>query len=253
MSATAYAFMTPSNTTAVFLRKPFYTAAAIPLAYRRAKRIPMGYLEELQALRKKRGFSQAKLAELVGVEQPTIQRWEKGKRLPDLDSLQALARALGVSPGLLLDGGALTSIGPTLFVKGEVAAGIWRAAAEWPEANWQTFTGRSDIAANAEHRFGLRVIGDSMDMVYPHGTIVECVSTFGRVEALPGRRAVIVRENDRHEFEATVKELVEQDGELWAVPRSTNPAHRPFKLTEAEEGIVETRIVAVVVASIRPE
>jgi SOS-response transcriptional repressor LexA len=92
-----------------------------------------------------------------------------------------------------------------------------------------------------------------MDLLYPHGSIIECVSIFGRAEALPGRRVVIVRKNDRQEYEATVKELIEQGGEIWAVPRSTNLAHRPFKLTEPEPGILETRIVAVVVASIRPE
>jgi transcriptional regulator with XRE-family HTH domain len=213
----------------------------------------VGYVVDLKPLRKKRGLSQAQLAELVGVEQPTVQRWENGKRMPDLESLDRLARALGVTPGALLDGDVLTSIGPTLFVKGEVAAGVWRAAAEWPESDWQTFTGRSDVDARLEHRFGLRVVGDSMDLLYPSGTIVECVSSFGRVEALPGRRVVIVRQNDRHEYEATVKELVEQNGELWAVPRSTNPAHRPFRIDEPEDGILETRIVAVVVASIRPE
>lgn len=213
----------------------------------------MGYLEQLQALRKKRKLSQAKLAELVGVEQPTIQRWESGKRMPDLENLEALAKALGVSPGSLLDGDVLTSIGPTLFIKGEVAAGVWRAAAEWPESDWQSFTGRSDVTAKVEHRFGLCVVGDSMDLLYPPGTIVECVSTFGHVEPTPGKRVVIVRQNDRHEFEATVKELVEQDGKLWAVPRSTNLAHRPIDLSSNEPGIVETRIVAVVVASIRPE
>lgn len=213
----------------------------------------MGYLDELSALRKKRGFSQAKLAELIGVEQPTIQRWETGKRLPDLDSLHRLATALGVSPGALLEGGAVVSIGPTLWVKGEVAAGVWKAAAEWPEADWQTFTGRSDVSARADHRFGLRVVGDSMDLLYPHGTIVECVSVFGQVEIEPGKRVVIVRENLGGAFEATVKELVEQDGSMWAVPRSSNPAHRPVNLSEPEDGIIETRIVAVVVASIRPE
>lgn len=204
-------------------------------------------------LRKRRGLSQAKLAELLGVEQPTVQRWETGSRMPDLDSLQALAKVLGVTPGSLLDGDALVSVGPTLFIKGEVAAGIWRAAAEWPESDWQTFTGRSDVDAKVEHRFGLRLVGDSMDLVYPPGSIVECVSVFGNTEPAPGRRVVILRKNDRQEYESTVKELVEQNGELWAVPRSTNPAHRPFRLDEAEPGILETRIVAVVVASIRPE
>jgi transcriptional regulator with XRE-family HTH domain len=213
----------------------------------------MGYLGNLVHLRKKRGLSQAQLAEIVGVEQPTIQRWERGTRMPDLESLDLLAKALGVTPGTLLDGDTLMSVGPLLFVKGEVAAGVWRAAAEWPESDWQTFTGRSDVNAKVEHRFGLRVVGDSMDMLYPHGSIVECVSVFGNVEALPGRRVVIVRKNDRLEYEATVKELVERDGELWAVPRSTNPAHMPFRLDEPEGGILETRIVAVVVASIRPE
>lgn len=241
------------HTTTVLPCNSLYTALAIPLAAADGHFIPVGYLEALQALRKKRGLSQAKLAELVGVEQPTVQRWESGKRLPDLDSLQKLAEVLGVTPGSLLDGDAPVSIGPTLFIKGEVAAGVWRAAAEWPESDWQSFTGRSDVHAEVRHRFGLRVVGDSMDLLYPPGSIVECVSVFGHAEALPGRRVVILRKNDRQEYEATVKELVEQDGELWAVPKSTNPAHRPFKLSEAEDGILETRIVALVVASIRPE
>lgn len=245
--------MASSNTIAVFSCKPENTAAAIPLMLRSAELIPMGYLDELHALRKKRGLSQAKLAEMVGVEQPTIQRWEKGKRLPDLDKLTALADALGVTPGSLLDGGILTSLGPTLYIKGEVAAGIWRLAAQWPEDDWQTFTGRADVTASAEHRFGLRVVGDSMDLVYPPGTIVECVSLFGKAEAQPGKRVVIVRMNDRQEYEATVKELVEREGALWAVPRSSNPEHRAFDLSASEPGILETRIVAVVVSSIRPE
>lgn len=211
----------------------------------------MGYLEQLKALRKRRGLSQAKLAEIIGVEQPTVQRWESGNRMPDLESLDALAKALGVTPGALLDGDTLVSIGPTLFIKGEVAAGVWKAHAELPESEWQTFTGRSDVTASIAHRFGLRVVGDSMDILYPPGTIIECVSVFGRAEITPGKRVVIVRKNDRQEYEATVKELVEQEGELWAVPRSTNLSHRPFRLTEQEPGILETRIAAVVVASIR--
>jgi transcriptional regulator with XRE-family HTH domain len=248
--------MAPTNTIAVLSRKPLYTVPAIPRRTKSGNLIPMGYLGQLKALRKKRGLSQAQLAEIMGVEQPTIQRWETGSRMPDLDSLTALAKALGVSAGSLLDGDdLLASIGPTLFIKGEVQAGAWRAAAELPPSDWQTFTGRSDVNARVEHRFGLRVLGDSMDLLYPPGSIVECVSVFGNAEAMPGRRVVIVRKNDREEFEATVKELVEQDGELWAVPRSTNLSHRPFKLLPPEEepGILETRIVAVVVASIRPE
>lgn len=249
-------FMAPDNTMTVLngnRRIEKYTDAAVSLFFGSGQPIPMGYLDELAALRKRRGLSQAKLAEMVGVEQPTIQRWEKGKRDPDLDNLRNLADALGVTPGALLDGTASVALGPRLWVKGEIAAGVWKPAIELPEDEWQSFTGRADMNSDLEHRYGLRIIGDSMDLLYPHGTIIECVSTFGRAEPAPGKRVVIVRMDDNQQYEATVKELVEQDGQLWAIPRSSNPAHVAFNLSEPQSGIVETRIAAIVVASTRPE
>lgn len=229
------------------------TILAIPLKFGSGQNIPMGHLDRLAELRKQKGWTQTDLAERMGVEQPTIGRWERGNREPDIGQILALAQHLGVEPGLLLDPHMAVAVGPRLFVKGDVAAGMWRAAVELPEDEWQTFTGRSDVTVELSHRFGLRVLGDSMDVVYPHGTIVECVSVFGGAEIMPGKRVIVVRENEDNEFEATVKELVEQDDELWLVPRSTNPAHRPFRLNELEPGILEQRIAAVVVSSVRPE
>lgn len=213
----------------------------------------MGYLDALAALRKRRGLSQVKLAEQIGVEQPTIQRWEKGSREPDIKALHSLAVALGVTAGELIDGTALAASGPRLYIKGAVQAGHWRSAFELPADEWETFTGRPDVNALPEHRFGLRVIGDSMDLLYPEGTVLECVSLFGHAEAAPGKRVIIVRIDENGQCEATVKELVEQDGQLWAVPKSSNPAHSPIKLNGPEPGILEVRVAAVVVASIRPE
>jgi SOS-response transcriptional repressor LexA len=167
--------------------------------------------------------------------------------------LFALAEALDVSPSALIDPSIAAALGPQLFVKGEVAAGVWKTAYEWPEDDWQTFTGRPDVQALPEHRFGLRVVGDSMDEFYPEGTILECVSTFGHIEPAPGKRVVVVRTNIDGDCEATVKEFVESGGKRWLVPRSSNPNHHPICLDDEEPGIVETRIAAVVVASIRPE
>lgn len=237
----------------VWPRKPNYTVAGIPLRFGSGQIIPMGYLDSLAALRKRKGLSQTALAEKVGVEQPTIQRWETGKREPDLTALHQLAAVLGVTPGMLLDGSTALFSGPKLFIKGEVAAGLWQEAYEWPPGDWQTFTGRSDVLADIEHRFGLLVNGDSMDEIYPPGTIIECVSAFGHTEIAPGKRVVILRIDTHGRCEATVKELVEQDGELWAVPRSSNPAHLPIRLNEEVPGIQETRVAAVVVSSVRPE
>jgi transcriptional regulator with XRE-family HTH domain len=229
------------------------TSLDIPLEFLCAHGARMGRLNGLAALRKRLKLTQADLGEMMGVGQPTIQRWETGKREPDLDQLVNLALTLGVEPSALIDQNIAVPLGPRLFVKGEVAAGLWRPAYEWPEEDWLSFSGRADVTASREHRFGLRVVGDSMDRCYPEGTIVECVSLFGNAEAAPGKRVVVVRTNEHGEVEATVKTLIENDGELWLVPDSSNPVHRPFNLREPEPGIVETRIVAVVVASIRPE
>lgn len=213
----------------------------------------MGYLDQLAAIRKKRGLTQADLAEQVGVQQPTLQRWETGKREPSLRQLHEIAAILGVEPGSLLDTVPISAVGPRLFVKGEVAAGVWRTALEAPEDEWESFTGRADVTAELKHRFGLRICGDSMNLIYPPGTIVECVSTFGRAEPEPGKRVVVVRTNTNNEVEATVKELIEEEGEMWLVPRSTNPTHAPIRLKEPGDDIIQVRIAAVVVASVRPE
>lgn len=198
-------------------------------------------------------MTQDQLAERMEVAQPTIQRWERGTREPNIAQLLQLASVLGVEAAQLIDPAVAAAIGPRLYVKGDVAAGVWRTALESPQDEWQSFTGRADVTASADHRFGLRVVGDSMNEIYPPGTIVECVSTFGHIEPEPGKRVIAVRINHEGECEATVKELVEQEGALWLVPRSTNPEHRPFCLDRPDPGIREIRIAAVVVASVRPE
>jgi transcriptional regulator with XRE-family HTH domain len=229
------------------------TNLVVPLKFGSGQDIPMGYLERLAALRKRKGLTQVDLAERMEVEQPTIQRWERGQREPKFEQLFRLASILDVDVAALLSKDAAVPLGPTLYVKGDVQAGVWRAAIEYPASDWVAFTGRADVTAEQEHRFGLRVIGDSMDLIYPEGTILECVSLFGRAEATPGKRVIVIRRDLHGESEATVKELVQQDGELWLVPRSSNPIHAPIRLGAAEPGIEETRIAAVVVASVRPE
>lgn len=215
----------------------------------------MRYPLALKELRKRRGLSQKQVADIMEVEQPTYQRWEAGTRDVDSQQLQRLADAFGVSPGELFGGSNIMPVGPRLFVKGAVAAGVWREAMEWPQEDWEVFHGRADLTVPLEMRFGLRVEGDSMNERYPHGTIVDCVSLQGGAELVSEKNVVVMRKNDRGECEATVKEyLVDADGVEWLVPRSYNPAfQRPIKLKEPEPGIEEVRVIAVVVGSYRPE
>ncbi len=212
---------------------------------------------KIVTFRRREGINQAEFGERVGVTQGTVSRWEKGAN-PEPDMLAAIARTIGLSVDELISADGfirnIRPLGPTLCVKGAVAAGQWVEAFEWPEEDWLTFTGRADVTAEVDHRFGLRVEGDSMNEIYPEGTIVECVSVFGRSEAAPGKRIVILRKREADlSYEATVKEFVEIDGVPWAKPRSKNPAHQAFRLDDPEQGIIEVKVIAVVVSAILPE
>jgi SOS-response transcriptional repressor LexA len=151
------------------------------------------------------------------------------------------ARFFRVAPEWLLYGknGTMAQpveLGPRLFVKGEVAAGLWKEAWEVPEDEWAMFTGRADVRAPLQKRFGLRVIGESMNEVYPPGTIIECVQYEQDEPIESGRRVVVLRTKLDGTVEATVKELVRSpEGIEWLVPRSTNPAYQAFRGDQPRE------------------
>jgi phage repressor protein C with HTH and peptisase S24 domain len=132
---------------------------------------------------------------------------------------------------------------------------VWKEAWEIPADEWEVFTGRADIAVPVQRRFGLRVVGDSMNAIYPPGTILECTQYTGEDVIPSGKRVIALRKRFDGTVEATVKELVrDNDGNEWLVPRSTNPAHQAFRGNEPDApDIVSVEIVGIVVASIRPE
>lgn len=145
---------------------------------------------------------------------------------------------------------------PTLMVKGDVQAGVWRSAWEWDEEDWQPYTGGAHIDAPLDRRFGLIVRGESMNEVYPPGTILDCVHTIGSgIEDIQDRqRVIVIRKRFDDGLEATVKEFRREGSRAWLVPRSTSPAFQaPIEFGSEEDGIEETVIIAVVKGSYRPE
>ena len=60
--------------------------------------------ERIRVLRKKRGLKQRVLADRVASNKSTVSRWETGKRIPDVDMINALADVFGVSPKYLMFG-----------------------------------------------------------------------------------------------------------------------------------------------------
>jgi len=215
--------------------------------------------ERLKQARLKSGYDSAKgAAEAMGVSVPTYIQHENGTRGYPATKAERYARFFRVKPEWLLYGKAsadrIVELGPRLFVVGKVAAGVFSEQWRWDESKWEAFTGRSDVKAPLKDRFGLEVSGDSMNLVYPEGTILECVWYFGD-EVIPnGKRVIVQRTRDDGTLEATVKELVrDEDGIEWLVPRSSNPVHQAFRGDLPEPGIKRVEIIARVVASTRLE
>ena len=61
------------------------------------------FAQKLKALRKSKGITQEKLAELLNISIMTIRRWEWGERSPRVEEIKALAAALGVPEADLLN------------------------------------------------------------------------------------------------------------------------------------------------------
>lgn len=145
----------------------------------------------------------------------------------------------------------------TIMVRGEVRAGYFTSAAEYAEEDQFPITLPSP--GGRHNFFGLKVVGPSMNEVYPEGTIVVCCPIWEYDEALEEEDHVVVQRWENGLVEATVKELRhDPDGQPWLWPRSTHPEHQsPIRLPTNGKWLAETdiqqevRIVAVVVADYR--
>lgn len=63
----------------------------------------------IRTLREKKGVTQTKLADLLGVSDKAVSKWETAKGLPDVSLLEPLANALGVSVIELMSGNTVTN------------------------------------------------------------------------------------------------------------------------------------------------
>lgn len=69
-----------------------------PMVYRRSMSL------KIRAFREAKGWSQGHLADVAGMSRSHLAMIEKGRRRPNTDRLDAIARALGVPTELLFDG-----------------------------------------------------------------------------------------------------------------------------------------------------
>lgn len=149
------------------------------------------------------------------------------------------------------------------FIRGEVQAGTWKDNEEWPRTEWKPITLPRARLHRGTRSYFLVVRGTSMNLLYPDGTIIECVNLPDYEGALKdGDKVICVRRDRNGLYETTCKELRVRNGmaQLW--PRSDDPAYQevislpwpPSADAPARaDGIEEIAIKAVVIRSIRDE
>ncbi|MXP24840.1 helix-turn-helix domain-containing protein [Altererythrobacter indicus] len=213
--------------------------------------------KRLKAAREKAGYASAKeAAEAMGISVPTYIQHENGIRNYPASRAQRYAKFFRTTPEFLLYNrlpkqASSVELGPQLLVIGKVEAGVWQLQADINKGFGQTFTGRPDINAPMKERFGLKVVGSGMDLVFPEGTILECL-TYTQGQSLKQGQPVIIRRSMADgTCEQTVKEYF-KDGEgiEWLLAKSSHPAFQaPLRL--GREHGEEIEITAIVVASTR--
>lgn len=131
----------------------------------------------LKHLREKRGLSQSKLAEKIGVNQTTIARWEDDNRVPTIDNAVDVANVLNISlPDLLgkdlrFDNATPVSFNETIQIPvlGTIKAGI---ALEAQEDIIEYIDIPKDWTKGGKTYYGLKISGDSMSPKYEENDIV---------------------------------------------------------------------------------
>ncbi|MBS1020496.1 LexA family transcriptional regulator [Gluconobacter cerinus] len=193
--------------------------------------------ERLDAL----GMSERKACLTAGVGINTIRHIRVRGHAPKPENLHKLATTLGVPPSYFLEAAVdqaeakENSLKPvanieTIYVKGFVQAGHMQEAIEWPASDWMPVYAPPDIRYPSIPRFGLQVRGDSMNRVYPDGSIVVAVKLddLGRLPRTGERVVVLCRsKSGSNEMEATVKKYqIDQSGRHILWPESDDPLYQ---------------------------
>jgi hypothetical protein len=143
-----------------------------------------------------------------------------------------------------------------VIVKAHIAAGEWREAIEWDDEGKNYTVWTPELGFDGLRRQGFEIRGTSMNLVYPDGTPVVCVSLIelGR-EPRNGEKVIVQRRRKDGLIEATCKEYQKaDDGLIWLWPRSDDPLHQtPFCAQNPGPDIESIDITALVIFSVKRE
>ena len=230
-------------------------------------------------LRESLGETQSQFGARFAVDQSSVSRWERGAA-PDLPTLREMARLSGSSLEVFLSDAfedaeeqevgyfaeAPQAASPMVGglsapLVGVVQAGAFCDALSFEDQGMQLDLLHFALPPNltsqlavydAVSKVAFEVRGDSMDRIYPDGSLLLCLP-FAELGRAPraGERVIIQAVMPDGHYEATVKTIRIVENAIWACPESSNPAHNAINLSALVAD--EVQALALVIASLRPE
>lgn len=200
----------------------------------------------IRAARKAAGLTQAQLAEQMGVGQSVVSDWENDNLQSWRADPDKLALKLSRPRGYFGNVANSSPIDTTrIEVVGEVQGGSFKAALEIPAEERRSLPVLPIPGYSHVKLVALKVVGPSMDLLYPDGTFVIVASAYD-TDVREGDR-VVVYQTQGMLREASLKEVRLGAGgkvELW--PRSGHPDHQaPIYLDDDDQDGPEIAYVVV--------
>jgi repressor LexA len=186
--------------------------------------------EYVKKIREDKQITQRGLALKAGVSNSTISNLEAGKRIPSLEIFKAIAKALNIDFMDIL-AHLESDAAETIYTKedmipvqmiqlpvvGTVRAGMPILAVE----NIERYVPVASMyLSKSKEYFVLQVTGDSMDQLFPGGTLAVIEKTD---EIEDGKIAVVAINGN----EATIKKVQFAGEGIMLIPMSHNPKHQP--------------------------
>lgn len=194
----------------------------------------------LQA-RKKAGMTQKELADASGTSQTGIQSAEK-RGATSIRKPTQIAKALNVNPVWLIEGTGPMHPEPGALNTRKFPLISWVTAGNWGEVvdNFAPGDAEEWITTSSnvsKHSFALKIDGDSMEPIIPHGSII---IVDPEIDAT-NRAIVIVRQN--HDTEATCKRLIIDGGNRYLKPENSQYSVMELRKDAVMVGVVKQVIL----------
>lgn len=180
-------------------------------------------------------------------------------RKPSFETVSGIARALGINIGRFIDGtedleGSDTPI--RIKVIGAVEAGAWRMLDQWEESRQYPVDVYPALFPNSS-RFGLEMVGFSMDKLFLPGTILDCFAVPATEGLTPMPGDIVIAQRRRGDLiETTCKRLeLLPDGSYQLRAESDRPEFaEPIPIGRPDKGMFsddETTFIGVVNSAVR--